>query len=269
MVRVFTEIPHFGWTVGVAFKEDAIIDQRVRPAISSTSFLYCGSIDDCCPLVLISKIVSPLGVIRSAMDNMAEGNLNAYADVKSKDEFGQLADNFNVMSSKVRDIIILVNSSVDEVRLSAERLSASAEETNAVSEQMAGAIDDIASGATKSAHDTEDVTQTVDHLGEQIVGIHGKASIMTGIAREAEQVNKSGLSQVNQFQPFVLWLKDKSCNRWRMLLENWKRKWVQLALSWRQLLKFPRRRICWRLMRVLRQRVLVNMAKALRLWQKK
>ena len=149
---------------------------------------------------LISRIVSPLGEIRTAMDKVTEGNLNSYADVKSKDEFGQLANNFNAMTSKVRDVITLVNLSVDEVRLAAESLSASAEETNAVSEQMAGAIDDIASGATKSAHDTEDVTQTVGYLSEQLIGIQEKASIMTGIAIEAEEVNKSGVSQVNQLQ---------------------------------------------------------------------
>ena len=85
----------------------------------------------------------------------------------------------------------------------AEGLSASAEETNAVSEQMAGAIDDIASGATKSAHDTEDVTKTVDYLSEQIIGIQEKAGIMTGIATEAEEVNKKW-TQPSQSAPIII-----------------------------------------------------------------
>ena len=191
--------PILGWTVGVAFKEEAIIDSASQTRnLINIIFILAEVLIVAILWFFISKIISPLSIIRSAMDNMAEGNLNAYADVKSKDEFGQLADNFNVMTSKVRDIMTVVNQSVDEVRISAEGLRASAEETNAVSEQMAGAIDDIASGATKSAHDTEDVTQTVDLLGEQIMGIHEKAGVMTGIAKEAEQVNKEGSTQVNQ-----------------------------------------------------------------------
>ncbi|WP_186671791.1 methyl-accepting chemotaxis protein [Sporosarcina sp. BP05] len=201
MVGVFTEIPHFGWTVGAAFNQDAIDGSvsQTRNLIIIT-FILAGIVMIVILWFLIARIVSPLSEIRVAMDKVAEGNLNAYADVKSKDEFGQLANNFNAMTSKVRDVITLVNGSIDEVRLAAESLSASAEETNAVSEQMAGAIDDIASGATKSAHDTEDVTQTVDYLSELLTGIQEKASIMTGIAIEAEEVNKSGLSQVNQLQ---------------------------------------------------------------------
>ncbi|WP_203247007.1 methyl-accepting chemotaxis protein [Sporosarcina beigongshangi] len=199
MIGVFNEISHLGWTVGAAFKEDAIIGSvsQTRNLISII-FVLAEVLIITILWFIISKMMRPLGIIRTAMDEVAEGNLNAYAEVKSKDEFGQLADNFNAMISKVRTIITVVNESVEEVRLSAEGLSASAEETNAVSEQMAGAIDDIASGASKSAHDTEDVTQTVDLLGEQIMGIHEKAGVMTGIATEAEEINKEGHTQVNQ-----------------------------------------------------------------------
>ncbi|WP_318617648.1 methyl-accepting chemotaxis protein [Sporosarcina sp. YIM B06819] len=201
MIGVFNKVPHLGWTVGAAFKEEAIIDSvsQTRNLISII-FILAAVLIATILWFFISKIISPLGVIRSAMDHVAEGDLNTYVDVKSKDEFGQLADNFNAMTSKVRDTITVVNRSIDEVRLSAEGLSASAEETNAVSEQMAGAIDDIASGATKSAQDAEDVTQTVDLLGNQIMGIHEKAGIMTGIATEAEEINKAGHTQVNQLR---------------------------------------------------------------------
>ncbi len=201
MIGIFNEIPHLGWTVGVSFKQDAISDSASQTRnVINIIFIIAEVLIIAILWFFISKIISPLSVIRSAMDYMAEGNLNAYADVKSKDEFGQLADNFNVMTSKVRDIMTVVNQSVDEVRISAEGLSASAEETNAVSEQMAGAIDDIASGATKSAHDTEDVTQTVDLLGDQIMRIHEKAGVMTGIATEAEEINKEGHMQVSQLR---------------------------------------------------------------------
>ena len=201
MIGVFNEIPHLGWTVGVAFKEDAIMDSTSQTSnLINIIFIVAEVLIIVILWFLITKLISPLGIIRSAMDNVAEGDLNAHANVKSKDEFGQLADNFNVMTSKVRDIMIVVNQSVDAVRISAEGLSASAEETNAVSEQMAGAIDDIASGATKSAHDTEDVTRTVDLLGDQIMGIHEKAGVMTGIATEAEEINKEGHTQVNQLR---------------------------------------------------------------------
>lgn len=200
-IGVYDTVDGFDWKIGTVYDVGAIKGSITE---ARNLILIIALITEAAVIVvlwiLISRLIRPLYTLQSAMGKMADGDLNAHAEVKSKDEFGQLATNFNTMSSKIRDLITVVNSSVNEVRIAAEGLSASAEETNAVSEQMAGAIDDIAAGATKSAHDTEDVTKTVDYLGNQIVGIQEKAIIMTGIATEAEVVNKSGLSQVNQLQ---------------------------------------------------------------------
>lgn len=199
MIAVYDEMPHFGWTVGASFNEDIIGDSTSHTSnLITVIFIISGIVLVILIWLLISRLLRPLGEIRLAMDLVAEGDLNAYVNVKSKDEFGQLGINFNDMVSKVRSILSVVSSSVDEVRLSAESLSASAEETNALSEQMAGAISDIASGATNTAHDTEDVTKTVDQLGSQIMGIHEKAGVMTEIASEAESINKNGIAQVDQ-----------------------------------------------------------------------
>lgn len=200
-VGVYTSLPSFDWKIGLVYDVHAINasskDARnLLLLIAIGTFIAAGAII----WQVVIRLLKPLDSLQTAMDHMAEGDLNYTADVSSKDEFGRLAENFNEMAAKVREVILAVNRSVNEVRMSAENLSASAEETNAVSEQMAGAIDDISSGATKSAHDTEDVTKTVDHLGAQIMGIHNNATIMTEIAAEAEQANKAGRDQVNALQ---------------------------------------------------------------------
>jgi len=197
MIGVFTTLDS-GWKIGAAYNEKSIsasltgtrniiIGIFAIALVAMVAFLWW----------LIASLMRPLGEIRNAMNQMAEGDLTARAEVPVKDEFGQLADYFNTMTGKVHEVMTVVNRSINEVRQSAEGLSASAEETNAVSEQVAGAVDDIASGATKSAHDTEDVTVTVDDLGIQLVGIQEKTGVMTEIASEADGVNKQGRNQVD------------------------------------------------------------------------
>ncbi|WP_342514872.1 methyl-accepting chemotaxis protein [Sporosarcina sp. FSL K6-1522] len=200
-VGAYTTLEGFDWKIGVVYDENAIkatADEakRLLLLIGIATLVVVSLI----LWVLITRLIKPLYSLQTAMDQIADGDLSVQADVQSQDEFGRLAENFNDMTKKVHDVITVVNRSVDEVRMAAEGLSASAEETNAVSEQMAGAIDDIASGASKSAHDTEDVTTTVDLLGSQIMGIHEKAGVMTEIATEAEQVNKEGRDQIQQLQ---------------------------------------------------------------------
>ena len=200
MVGVFTTLES-GWKIGAAYNEKAIsaslmgtrnmiIGIFAIAAVAMVAFLWW----------LIAILMRPLAVIRNAMNKMAEGDLTAHAEVLEKDEFGQLADYFNSMTDKVREVMTVVNESINEVRHSAEGLSASAEETNAVSEQMAGAVDDIASGATRSAHDSEDVTATVDDLGGQLVAIQEKTGAMTEIASETDGVNKQGRNQIDELK---------------------------------------------------------------------
>ncbi|MEK3937574.1 methyl-accepting chemotaxis protein [Sporosarcina sp. FSL W7-1349] len=201
MTAVSAEIPRLGWTVGAAFNEDAIMDtaKETRNLVIFI-FILAELLIGALLWFLITKMIKPLDIIGAEMDKMAMGELDVHAEVRSKDEFGKLAANFNVMAAKVHDIITTVRQSVQEVRLSAESLSASAEETNAISEQMAGAVEDVAAGATKSAHDTEDATRTVDLLGQQIMGIHDKAGVMRSIATDAEAANAEGRTQVNELQ---------------------------------------------------------------------
>ncbi|MHA6260212.1 methyl-accepting chemotaxis protein [Sporosarcina sp. CAU 1771] len=213
MIGIFTTLPELGWKVGASFNEKAISDSmKGTKNIVLGIFILSLLIMIVMLWMLISVLVRPLSEIRSAMNKVAEGDLNTNAEVKTKDEFEELATNFNSMTRKVREVITVVNRSVDDVRISAESLSASAEETNAISEQMAGAIDDIALGATKSAHDTEDVTTTVDLLGSQITGIQEKTGVMTEIAKEAESVNVEGRKQVGQLQ--------SSFNDWKLNLTS-------------------------------------------------
>ncbi|MFD1928517.1 methyl-accepting chemotaxis protein [Sporosarcina siberiensis] len=201
MIGIFTTLSESGWKVGAAFNEQSIADSmKDTKNLILAIFLLSELIMIGLLWLLISKLIQPLSKIRSAMNKMAEGDLNVTADVQSKDEFGDLAEYFNVMTTKVREVITVVTRSVNEVRLSAEGLSASVEETTAVSEQMAEAISDIATGATKSAHDTEDVTGTVENLGVQLVGIQQRAGAMTEIATDAEEVNTEGRLQVDQLK---------------------------------------------------------------------
>lgn len=201
MISIYTEIPHYGWTVGAAFNKAAMVgalDQTKNKII--LIFVVAAILAIFVLWIFISYIVSPIPKIREAMNKVAYGELNTRIEVKAQDEFGQLAGNFNEMTEKVRDAFEVVHLSVNEVRNSAVGLSASAEETNAVSEQIAGAINDIASGATASANNSDDAMKTIHYLDNQLIDIQGKTGIMTKIAEDAEEANQNGISQVGQLQ---------------------------------------------------------------------
>ena len=47
----------------------------------------------------ISSFLSkPIHVLHDAMDEVQEGNLDTHVDMERQDEFGELAENFNIMT---------------------------------------------------------------------------------------------------------------------------------------------------------------------------
>ncbi|WP_442854459.1 methyl-accepting chemotaxis protein [Bacillus sp. FJAT-29937] len=104
------------------------------------------------------------------------------------------------MVENLHSVIHTVNSSVNDVKVSAESLSAVSEEANASSEEIAAAINEVAKGATNSAQEAESANQLSEQLSQQIADISTHASGMTDLADKAEELNQSGVQQVNHLR---------------------------------------------------------------------
>lgn len=63
-------------------------------------------------LVLSTRFVQPIHTLRRAMQKVEHGELDTQVDVKSRDEFGQLAEGFNHLTRRLRKLV----DSVDEAR---------------------------------------------------------------------------------------------------------------------------------------------------------
>ncbi|QQZ09436.1 methyl-accepting chemotaxis protein [Heyndrickxia vini] len=146
------------------------------------------------------RITKPINQLKAAMGQLSDGNLQAYANVKSKDEIGELANSFNSMIERIKQIITVVNGSISKVRETAENLSASAEETNASSEQMALAVNEIAQGASKSAEDAEMANINSTSLSSKINDIHGNSEQMSHLALKTNEMNHLGISKMQDLK---------------------------------------------------------------------
>ncbi|REB11164.1 methyl-accepting chemotaxis protein [Sporosarcina sp. BI001-red] len=200
-VSIFSTLPHFGWKVGTVYETDKLMGmaKQLRIAILVISLITL-AIVAIALFFIIGKLLKPIGSLRKSMDAVAEGDLTTHSDIKSKDEIGQLSDNFNEMISSMHDIISVVNQSAENVRTNSESLSAVAEETSASSSEVAHAVNEIAEGASKSAQDAENVTERADALGQQINGITERAVSMTEIAERTGSMNANGQTQMIQLQ---------------------------------------------------------------------
>jgi len=200
---IFERVPSTGWVIG------AIYDQGVI-AKASNDIIYSLLITGIITLLIVilvmyfisTRFSKPILHIRDVVSEVASGRLDIRANVKSKDEIGQLGEQLNQMISNLHNILQVVQQSVMNVRESAEGLSAVAEETNASGEQVALAANEIAEGATRSAEEAESANQRSNELSSQINQAAKQTHEMSQVASQAEEMNKNGLKQMEKLQDF-------------------------------------------------------------------
>ncbi|WP_052461812.1 methyl-accepting chemotaxis protein [Sporosarcina koreensis] len=200
-IAVFSTMERFGWKVGTVYQEKNLLGmaKELRFSIIVISLITLAVVGTALYFI-IAKLLKPIGRLRGSMDAVAAGDLTVRSDIHTKDEIGQLSDNFNEMIASMNSIISVVSQSADNVRSNSESLSAVAEETNASSSGVAHAVNEIAEGASKSAQDAETVTERSDELGRQINGITERAVSMTDIAERTGAMNESGQAQMANLQ---------------------------------------------------------------------
>ena len=200
-INVYSTVPEFDWKVMAVYNEKDVntLANNLRNsmiAIAVATLLVIFVV----VYIVISRTIKPIAKLKSLMDSVSEGDLTVRSDIKTKDEIGDLGNNFNTMIENMNEIISVVNESATNVRVNSESLSAVAEETNASSEEVANAVSEIANGASKSAEDAEVVTERADLLGQQINEITAKAGVMSDIATKAGDMNASGQGQMLQLK---------------------------------------------------------------------
>nr|WP_239581648.1 methyl-accepting chemotaxis protein [Jeotgalibacillus terrae] len=202
-LMVYSTASNTNWKIGVAFDESDIMAESLSIV---TLLLIIGIVTLIVAAVIMSIVASrfskPIVSLKESVREVAGGDLSTRAHVKSDDEIGELATQFNQMVDNMNSILTTVKLSVNEVRGSAEGLSAVAEETNASSEQVASAVSDIADGATQSAEEADEANRQSQTLGEKINAISEQSKQMSEVASEAGSVNASGISQMKQLKEY-------------------------------------------------------------------
>ncbi|WOV88388.1 methyl-accepting chemotaxis protein [Sporosarcina oncorhynchi] len=200
-IDVYTTLPDFGWKVAAVYEKDKLMGMasQIRNSMLIISLITLVVITATMYYV-ISRLIKPIGTLKSLMDSVATGDLTVHSDIKTNDEIGQLGDNFNKMITNMKGIIAVVSESAVNVRTNSENLSAVAEETNASSSQVAHAVTEIAEGASQSAEDSENVAEMTEQLGDQINDMNSKADHMSDIAKRTSSMNASSQKQMTELK---------------------------------------------------------------------
>ncbi len=136
-------------------------------------------------LMIRQLIIRPIQSFVKSVQKMAEGDLTQQVEVRSRDEFGQLAGSFNAMTQELRGMFHLVADLSMSAGATSEQLTASAEQTTQASETIAQSIETVAEGS-KTQHRYTD--ETAKAMGEMTVGIQRVAESSSAVSTYVSDV---------------------------------------------------------------------------------
>jgi methyl-accepting chemotaxis protein len=127
----------------------------------------------------INRMLNPLNVVVSKVNDISNGDLRVTLDYGKKDEVGNLAHHMNNMVEKLRDVHSKIKGAFENVYSSSHQLSASAEE--------------LSQGASEQASSAEEVSSSIEQMTTTIKNNADNAQQTEKIALQAaESARDSG-----------------------------------------------------------------------------
>ena len=150
----------------------------------------------------IFKQLKPLKFLQQSIETAAEGDLTQYIDEKyiKNDEIGAVSNAYNNMLHQTNDALSTVRASSSELSDSSAHVHQAFEEIVASSEEVALATNEIAQGASKQSEDTEETSNSMVLLAEQINTLSQLADSMDLLSVQTVESTNKGMTEIKSLR---------------------------------------------------------------------
>ncbi|HMM20435.1 MAG TPA: methyl-accepting chemotaxis protein [Selenomonadales bacterium] len=169
MLMVSRKVPSTGWLLAISVPADVVY----KP-LAQLKWLF-GLIAVLAVLVVITftfimarRISKPLEALAGQVNQVAGGDLTVQAALEGKDEIAELSGGFTQMVHSLRDLIVKVHTSAEQVAASSEQLTASSSESAQASSQVAGSVADIAQGSELQLSAVKKTAAVVEKMADSL-----------------------------------------------------------------------------------------------------
>lgn len=181
MVIAYESMPATGWVTAVAVPADFVFADIARLKMIYGLLTIIGIVLIMASLLFFSNTVvnSIMGLV-GHMKEMSEGNLHlAPLEIKSSDEFGQMAGQFNAMRDNIHGLITQMSRSAEQVASSSEELTASSQQAAEAATHVAQTVVGVANGMERQLTSVSEAKDNIDKAFVDINAMTEKAGVVT------------------------------------------------------------------------------------------
>ncbi|MBP2625405.1 MAG: mcpA 2 [Firmicutes bacterium] len=196
MMMVYRKIPSTGWLLTISVPEEVIYQPLVTLKwLFVVIFIVLMLIVIASTIFTVKRITKPIEELVGQVQLVAAGDLTVQAKTNGKDEIAVLAAGFNTMVRNLRELILQVHTSAEQLAASSEELTASSQQSAQVTNQVASSVVDIAHGADVQLQGVEKTATAVEKMLNNIHKVAMSANQAEEKSSQAtDKAQESGLS---------------------------------------------------------------------------
>ncbi|KHD37454.1 chemotaxis protein [Clostridium acetobutylicum] len=158
-----------------------------------TIFVLIAVIGTVIAIFVSRSITSKIIILKEIFKKASQGDLTAEVNIRTKDEFEELGNSFNVMTTKIGELILSLTSSSQVISKTSGDVNRMALETNNAVNEVATSIDQVAQGASETAHDIQSSVEAINNLAEKIDEIDKLTNDMISTSDKSNKLSNEGL----------------------------------------------------------------------------
>lgn len=182
------------WTIEISTKLSSINSEYTKSR--NIAFMLCFV-----TIILLSTLIilalrrwvfKPIKAINTHLTYIANGDLTKRLEFKSKDEFSEIANSYNLASESLRHVLSNVSELSLNVSATSEQMTASAQHTAKASENITLAIEQVSQSADTQFKEIKHTNAQISEMMDGISRITESVSTASGSASNAEQQTVNG-----------------------------------------------------------------------------
>ena len=186
-----------GWTIATSVPDSELTNKTQGLLYSTAMIILVTIVITILIAIVISKAISNnTEKLVSGFKKAAEGDLTVVMDIKSKDEFGTLGNDFNLMMEKISGLIRNVKESSFTVSSTSDSILDMTKETNSAMNEVSQTIQEVARGSQEQAMEIDKNSGNINDLAKGLEEVYNSVLEANRLANDTEELSNKGLEQV-------------------------------------------------------------------------
>lgn len=196
-IAFYKKIPLTNWRVASVISERELFAEG-RSLVTTLAMVSVIIIIIIAGIIIFmaNKFSKPLRKLCDFSSEIAQGNLTCELNINRNDEIGQVADTLKNTSYELRNMVIDISTSANEVNKLADDVNEAIKQSLLGTEEITKSMEQISRGAINQAENADKASEITGELVDEIKSVVDKCNYMNGIVNDSIKMSTIGTERV-------------------------------------------------------------------------